>query len=230
MPDLAIPIVFPDYLISVPVRRRRFAIPDLLPGVDILPDTIEIPEKKHKVPELGHAGILFIEGASGTTKYYEYGRYGGDLGAINQLIIRDVKMAASGHPTKASLTYVLSQISAESGQNGRIVGAYIQAPGQFGAMLAYAHKRKLENLNPRRKPYDLFQNSCNHFMRDTMAAAGINVPWMVDPRPNSYIEEIRDDFDDLDYSRARNTLVVENAPASLAGLLSVFQQPASAAV
>lgn len=77
MPDIAIPIVFPDYLIAVNTPKTRLQIPDLLPGLDILPDDIEIPETKNKFPELGHAGILFINGINGTIKYYEYGRYNG---------------------------------------------------------------------------------------------------------------------------------------------------------
>ena len=224
--DLAIPIVFPDYLISVNTPRTRIPIPDLLPGFDILPDDIEVPETKNKLPELGHAGILFIQGSSGTTKYYEYGRYGGALGSVRKLNIRDVTIQ-QGHPTKLSLSYTLSQISVKSGQSGRISGAYIETPNQFASMLAFAKKRHLDNKNPKRKPYDLFTNSCNHFMKGVLEAAGVKLPYLIDPRPNSYIEEIRDEYQDLDYVKASHTLVIENAPASLAFSTRV-SQPASA--
>lgn len=46
MPDIVIPIVFPDYLIAVDTPKTRLAIPDLLPGIDILPESVEIPETK----------------------------------------------------------------------------------------------------------------------------------------------------------------------------------------
>ena len=226
MPDIAIPIVFPDYLIAVNTPKTRISIPDLLPGFDLLPDQVEVPETQNKFPELGHAGILFINGANGTTKYYEYGRYGGSLGAVRKLTIRDVVMQKD-HPTKVSLSYTLSQISAKSGQNGRIAGAYIEVPNKFKSMLAYAQKRHLDNKNPKRKPYDLFTNSCNHFMKGVLEAAGVDLPYMLDPRPNSYIEEIRNDFKDLDYSKASHTLKIEDAPASLA-LSMRISQPASA--
>ncbi|HEY9050071.1 MAG TPA: hypothetical protein VIQ03_00925, partial [Gammaproteobacteria bacterium] len=131
------------------------------------------------------------------------------------------------HPTKVSLSYTLSQISAKSGQNGRIAGAYIEVPNKFKSMLAYAQKRHLDNKNPKRKPYDLFTNSCNHFMKGVLEAAGVDLPYMLDPRPNSYIEEIRNDFKDLDYSKASHTLKIEDAPASLA-LSMRISQPASA--
>ena len=71
--DFVIPIVFPDYLIVVNERPVDIRIPDLIPGRDLFPDFIRVPVTK--LPDLGHAGVLFIKGRSGTTKYYEYGRY-----------------------------------------------------------------------------------------------------------------------------------------------------------
>ncbi len=215
MPDIVIPIAFPDYLISVNTPKTRLPIPDLLPGFDILPDDVEIPATRNKFPELGHAGVLFISGAHGITKYYEYGRYNGPLGMVRKLSIRDVEIQGD-HPTKASLSYVLSQISVKSGQNGRIMGAYIEVPHKYESMLEYAKKRHLENKNPWRKPYALLSNSCNHFMKDILIAAGLKVPYLLDPRPNSYIKELRDDYPDLDYSKTGHSLKVENAPRSLA--------------
>lgn len=229
MLDIAIPIVFPDYLIAVSTPNASIRVPDLIPGFDLLPESIEIPETNNRLPELGHAGILFINGRNGTTKYYEYGRYASSLGNVRKLTIRNVRIAAGGHSTKSSLTYVLSQISASSGQNGRISGAYIPVPGKYQAMLDYAQKRMLENRNPQRRSYDLTSNSCIHFMKGVLVAAGVNLPWMLDPRPNSYIEEIREDFSKLDYSKVENRLVVENPPGSLAASIQVNSQPASAA-
>lgn len=226
MSDIAIPIVFPDYLISVNTPKTRISIPDLIPGFDLFPDSVELPETKNKFPELGHAGILFISGTTGTTKYYEFGRYGGSLGSIRKLSISNVKIQ-NGHPTKATLTYTLSQISVKSGQNGRILGAYIEVKNKYKSMLNYAHKRYLTNNNPNREPYNLFLNSCNHFMQDVLEAAEVKVPYMLDPRPNSYIEEIRNNFSDLDYSKSSHILKIENAPQSLASDLRI-SQPASA--
>ena len=128
MPDIAIPIAFPDYLIAVNTPKARIKIPDLIPGFDLLSDTIEIPEIKNKLPELGHAGILFINGKLGTTKYYEYGRYASSVGNTRKLSLRDVKIMSDGHPSKATLLYILSQISAASGQNGRIRGRMLKFP------------------------------------------------------------------------------------------------------
>lgn len=227
MPDVAIPIVFPDYKISVTTPASKVEIPDLIPGFDILPDKVDVPGMNAKVPELGHAGILFFNGATGVTKYYEYGRYA-PSGIVRKLSIRNLEILRDGHPTKVSLTYVLSQISAKAGKGGRIEGAYIQASGKYQAMLNFATKKHQENTNSKRKPYDIFTNSCNHFMQGVLEAAGVRLPYMIDPRPNSYIEEIRESHPDLDYSRAENKLSIESPPPSLAFNIRAMIQPASA--
>ena len=71
--DAVIPLVFPDYLIAVNTPAKTIRVPDLIPGLDLLPDRLTVPSTKNKVPELGHAGVLFLSGESGVTKYYEYG-------------------------------------------------------------------------------------------------------------------------------------------------------------
>ena len=64
-------------------------------------------------------------------------------------------------------------------------------------------------------------------MKGVLESAGIQVPYLFDPRPVSYIEELRDDYPDLDYSKAAHTLTVEEAPQSLA-FNARISQPASA--
>ncbi len=74
-------------------------------------------------------------------------------------------------------------------------------------MLEYAQKRKAQNANLKRTPYNLTSNSCIHFVKNVTEAAGVETPWMVDPRPNSYIGEFRDEYPDLDYFKDK--LVIE---------------------
>ena len=66
--DIVIPIVFPDYRITVEIQRTEV---DVLPWVSF--DNFIIPKFKEKISNLGHAGVLFISGKTGTTKYFEYG-------------------------------------------------------------------------------------------------------------------------------------------------------------
>lgn len=64
-------------------------------------------------------------------------------------------------------------------------------------------------------------------MKGVLEAAGLKLPYLLDPRPNSYIEELRDEFDGLDYSKSENLLKVENATGALAHS-STIVQPAAA--
>lgn len=181
--DFLVPIVFPDYLISTPVG---------------------------KLPQLGHAGILIILGSTGSTRYYEYGRYDkAELGEIRKRLVPDVRIdRLTKKPETKSLAAVLKVISQKAGQNGHISGAYIEAPGVFSKADSYAQSRLNENGNSSRESYEILSNSCLHFMKLTLEAAGISTPWLVDPRPNSYIEELRSDYPDLDYSPKTNLVTI----------------------
>jgi len=202
-----VPVVFPDYLITVIERPIVVSLPDAIPGRELFPHYIRIPATK--LPELGHAGILFINGTSGTTKYYEYGRYDrANLGMVMRRPIPDV-IIKNKFPTMASLTVTLRRISQEAGQRTRIEGAFIELPdGNYQKMLAYVQVRFKDNTNPKRSPYSLTSNSCLHFMKGTVEAAGADMPWVIDPRPIGYIERVRSSFPLLDYRPNPDSLLV----------------------
>ncbi len=213
--DVAIPIVFPDFLISVPTPAVTVDVPDLLPWADVLPDRITIPATKQKLPYLGHAGILFFQGSSGLTKYFEYGRYDpAAKGLVRQQAISDVKMASNGRVTQKSLDRVLSEVSLKSGQGGKISGAYIELdPGAFIKMLACASHRMKSNSDPHRTPYELLSNSCLHFMKEVAEAGGAGMPQVIAPQPAGYIVQVRMQENDLDYARLGH-VVIENIKLS----------------
>jgi len=204
--DVAIPIVFPDYLIAVDTPPVKLDIPDWVPG---LPKRVVIPKTHNKLPYLGHAGILFISGANGLTKYYEYGRYDpAAYGLVRKTSIPDVKLSG-GRPTARSLSATLAAVSQKSGQSTRIMGAYIELdPGAFAKMLAYAEKRYALNKTPSRPKYDLTENSCMHFMRSTTIAGGVTMPDVFDPRPVGYMDKVRESYPDLDFTRP-STLTIQ---------------------
>lgn len=201
--DIVIPIVFPDYKIAVEIQKTKV---DVFPWVEF--DNFTIPTYKDKISNLGHAGILFINGKTGITKYYEYGRYDPqNLGlVVKARNLPDAKVI-NGAIELASIKNTLSFISKVHGQSGRIHGVYIEVENKYDAMLTYANLRKSQNANPKRVPYDILTNSCIHFVKEVTERAGISTPWMIDPRPNSYIGEFRDDFPDLDFSK--NILTIE---------------------
>jgi hypothetical protein len=196
--DIVIPIVFPDFRIAVEVQKTK---------VDVFPwttfDDFHLPAYKEKVSNLGHAGVLFVHGNTGTAKYYEYGRYDSpqNLGLVVKARNLPDATTKNEKVEHVSLKKPLSFISRISGQSGRILGVYIEVENKYEAMLSHAEFRKSQNASPTRRPYDLLTNSCIHFVKEIAEKAGVNTPWMVDPRPNSYIGEFRADFPDLDYTR-----------------------------
>jgi RHS repeat-associated protein len=176
----AIPMAFPNYKIATPIGR---------------------------IGELGHAGILLIDPKNGRTQYYEYGRYDDpdkkDACKCGRVRSRDVSNvnidSNTGSPTPDSLNNVLGQISEMAGQNGPILGAYIKND-KFNLMNGYARNLEKQNNNPKRKPYSLYTNNCGTFMKDVLEAGGVETPSMIDPRPNSYIEELRANYPPIDYN------------------------------
>jgi len=202
--DIVIPIVFPDYKIAVEVQKTKVGV---FPWVEF--DNFSIPSYKDKISNLGHAGVLFINGKNGITRYYEYGRYDPpkNLGlVVKARNLPDVKIK-DGSIDFISLKSTLSFISRISGQSGKIHGVFIEVENKYDAMLKHANLRKYQNANSKRKPYDLLSNSCIHFVKEITEKAGVSSPWMIDPRPNSYIGEFRDEFPDLDYKKG--VLIIE---------------------
>jgi hypothetical protein len=202
--DVAIPIVFPDYRISVDLKPQRI---DLLKGSKW--DDFWTPAYKDRWEGLGHAGVFFINGRTGLTKYFEYGRYDPTgLGWVQTHSLPNVQIR-DGQVSFDSLKKPLHKIAVAAGHTGRIQGVYIEVEGGFPLMLKYAEIRMSQNNNPTRVPYGLLTNSCVHFAKDVVAAAGIDTPWLLDPRPNSYIGEFRDDYPDLDYIPRTRQLTIE---------------------
>lgn len=207
--DVAIPIVFPDYTIKVDIKSKTLDVPDL-PLIDIpfIPNKIHTPKFTQHLPFLGHAGIAFFEGKSGMTQYYEYGRYDKpEKGLTRKVDVPNVAMVA-GKPTELTLKSLLNKISNSSGQAGQILGAYIELPsGSYAKMLAYSQKRMAMNPDPKRKPYDLTEYSCCHFMQSVAKAGGAAMPDVSPPHPSGYIRVVRGVFEALDYSKTSGVRV-----------------------
>ncbi len=206
MKDILIPIVFPEYKIVVDTPRQEV---DVIPWVDF--DNFILPKSSQKISNLGHAGILIVNGASGLAKYYEYGRYDypEKKGIVRRVPVPDAKIGPNGVEPK-SLIPVLKKICQVAGKGTRIEGVYLEALGVFENLNKRVMRQKAQNRNPKRKEYDLTSNSCIHFVKRLVEAAGKAAPWMIDPRPNSYIGEFRNDYRDLDFFPKTNQLIIEN--------------------
>jgi len=206
MSDCVYPVVFPDYLIAVPRPSIKVDLPDFLPFDDVIEDFLD--DKTTKLPELGHAGVLFIadRGKKGTTKYYEYGRYRTNKGETRRRPMPDCRFI-DGRPEIKSLTAVFRQISRVAGQQGRVSSVYIETPGKFRVMLNYAKRRVRENKNPKRRPYDIMKHSCVHFAMGVVEAGGVkHESSVLDARPISYIDSIQGKYPDVEYASGRLTI------------------------
>jgi hypothetical protein len=157
-------------------ERKDFVIPIVFPNYQVLIDTVEGVAINERLP-LGHAGVLFIDGKRGVTKYYEYGRYPpGVLGRVHKLTIPDVKMS-EGLPTKATLMAVLRKISRVAGHGDAIMAAFIALDsGAFKKMLSFCQRRFALNGDPSRRPYDIISFSCNTFAHDVAVEGGATMP------------------------------------------------------
>ncbi len=185
----AIAVMFPGYRIATPVGR---------------------------VPYLGHAGVILINNKTGLTRYFEYGRYDKPgKGVVRSLRVPNVVMGKGGIPTQDSLTKLLTAVSRQSGQGGPVEGAYFKNDN-FQAMAKYSEQRMAQNTDASRQSYGLFGNNCGTFMRDTLAAGGVDTPSMIDPRPVSYVEELQE-VDQLSLGLEEGVLKLENVtePADL---------------
>lgn len=197
--DFLIPIVFPDYEILV-ASEQTF---DLF--------GINITTPKLKAPYLGHAGVMLINGETGLTRYFEYGRYPNNAsdipGNVRSVPIPNVKIVNS-LITENSLKRTLSSISRKSGQNGRISGVVIR--GHFfekGA--AWLKERMLANNSPKKLPYDLDNHNCMTFVIDLAEFLQLDPSWRPPiVIPNAYIEQFQLYEVDLDYDFSTNTLIV----------------------
>ena len=178
-------IVFPDYKISTPVG---------------------------KIGGLGHAGVLLIDNKSGSTKYYEYGRYDKEgKGIVRNISVSDVKIGKDGMPTQKSLDNVMKQISDKAGHSGKIEGAYVKSD-KFKEMNDYAQDKMKDNSNSDRKGYSLTSNNCGTFAADVVKQddeVKKDAPVIVDPRPNSIVGEYQDNFQGVHYAPKTTTTTID---------------------
>ena len=181
----AIVVVFPDYKIATPIGR---------------------------LPHLGHAGVVIVDPKTGYTRYYEYGRYGTSNGEVRRRRVPNLRIdPKTGKPTRRSLKQLFATLSRDAGQKGRVEGAYVRG-ADYEATLGYAKGRKEANGDPEREGYSLVDNNCGSFCLRAVNAGGEDTPLIVDPRPNSMIGEVQEEFGNrLSYDPKTKELAVQDA-------------------
>jgi hypothetical protein len=153
--------------------------------------TIEVPHFG-LVPEIGHAGVLLINGTNGLTKYYEYGRYDAPgLGIVRNQTIPDVTMDADGTPNRTKLKATFRAISEKSGKKTVINSVMYRTDDQFATGLAYCTGRLAQNSVPTREAYSVLTNNCVTFADSTvkeMVSFVVRLAMPIwNPVPHAYI-------------------------------------------
>ena len=142
-------------------------------------DAIYVSYKGYPVPTplgfdapLGHAAVIAIDPKTGTTKYFEYGRYGGDFGSVRgpaDRPIPDVIMGKDGRPTEESLKDLYDFISENYGKGHSVEAEYF-SDADYRRVVEFAYRRMRD---PNRKPYSWKPwnaNHCKTFAREAIQA------------------------------------------------------------
>ena len=113
MNDFAILVVWPEYPIEV--------------------------SEGFSVEGLGHAGVVIVDGDTGITKYYEYGRYDKEeLGSVRNRIIPNVTML-DGKIDGSSLKNMMSSLNSTAGKDNYAIGSILPlGEGGYDSAVAFA--------------------------------------------------------------------------------------------
>ncbi len=143
--------------------------PSGLDGIYIHYDGYPITTPWGEMP-LGHAAVVAVDPETGSTRYYEYGRYDGDFGNVRRRTIPDVEIGCDGKPTPESLENLYGYLSEHYGK-GAHVSANYTALADYQKIIDFAEDRMND---PNRSPYSwnpLCPNHCKSFAMEALNAA-----------------------------------------------------------
>ncbi|WBA13834.1 hypothetical protein [Salinivibrio proteolyticus] len=197
--DFLIPIVFPDYDVQV-VGEQSFEV-----------FGYKISTPKIKAPYLGHAGVILINGETGLTRYYEYGRYpnpNSDIpGNVRKIDVSDV-VIKNGLITESSLKRLLREVSGRAGDRSRISGVVLRGDF-FSEADDWLRTIRAQNNSPDKIEYDVDSHNCMTFTIDLADHLGLDTSWRPPVVvPSAYIEQFQLSQIDLDYDYETDTLEV----------------------
>ncbi|KDE40899.1 hypothetical protein ADINL_0548 [Nitrincola lacisaponensis] len=194
--DIAIPIVYPNQPITIPVAAVREQIP--FEGIDVEasmratftdPDSsppLSIQSVRAQGPAvigLGHAGIAIINGVSGAVAYFEYGRYDGarGFGRVREVALSPstITFDDSNKPDSASFASLLRSLAQTNNPTAGydFEAVYIELPnGAFDIMKAFAEQRRQqieEGPEGGAQPYNVANNHCFTFAMEVISEVGV---------------------------------------------------------
>jgi len=115
---------------------------------------------------LGHAAVIAVNPETGYTRYYEYGRYGGNFGRVMRRSVPNLEIGCDGRPTKESLQALYDYISQHYGK-GRPVDANYYQDADYQSVVDYAEQVMND---PQRPAYSIWSNNCYTFSQAAVNA------------------------------------------------------------
>jgi RHS repeat-associated protein len=129
---------------------------------------ITIPGTSTQVA-LGHAAVVAIDDNTGTTQYFEYGRYDSDFGNARQEPVPNVQIGDDGLPTQASLANLLNFVSKHYGHGGPVDAQYYQ-DADYQKIVDFARNRIRDKNRDAYSWNPLHMNTCKTFAHDAISA------------------------------------------------------------
>ncbi|WP_130618673.1 RHS repeat-associated core domain-containing protein [Dyella amyloliquefaciens] len=136
-------INYPDYPITIPGTSTQIA--------------------------LGHAAVVAIDDNTGTTQYFEYGRYDSDFGNARQEPVPNVQIGDDGLPTQASLTNLMNFVSKHYGHGSPVDAQYYQ-DADYQKTVDFARNRIRDKNRDAYSWNPLHMNTCKTFAHDAISA------------------------------------------------------------
>ncbi|MRR08306.1 MAG: hypothetical protein EG828_15560 [Deltaproteobacteria bacterium] len=122
---------------------------------------------------LGHAGVVAIDNVTGSTQYFDFGRYGGEYGDVRgPYNVGTIKFDESGMPTQASMDEVRKTLSVTFGK-GSFPNTVYNGAADASKVVAFALSRQ---QNVSKYPYTINPfsenkfNVCDTFAKDAFKA------------------------------------------------------------
>jgi hypothetical protein len=216
--DGVLPIIFTEYLIGVPkdycnIARKVSGASQTAFGALESIFGAKVNTKTCQMADVGHAGVLFWN-ARGSTRYAEFGRYGGTVGGTEIGLTRfakggvpDLRLGASGMPTPASLKVTLKACSTAGGHGSRVSGVLIQVPGKFAAMETLVKARVALKAGLGANEYSISSNNCGTFVADVLLAADVRVEKFA--QPDDFLGWLQARHPKVEYAPRHNALCVD---------------------
>lgn len=116
----------------------------------------------------GHAGVIAVDPANGSTAYYDFGRYGGQYGDVRgPYDVGRVIFDKDGNPTRESINKVTRNASNAFGKGNWPYSEYTKKP--YKDVVDYANMRR-EQAKGGTRPYNFLVDNCKNFGREAAGA------------------------------------------------------------